>query len=240
MITLLVVSHSLPPAPGYDTFHDSHSGRGCTVRLLKRENSMCWPLHTNRPGGYFSCLDKATVLVQGRCTGLFQCGNGATTTCGQLNAHEAVQSCNCTASVSGVDPSPPAPPAPPPHPRHPATPAGCASFCAALAMKPENAHWCKCAACPFNKAHRHAQGAPCLGGHVMAHAHKNCSQACATEYEKCVALGSGLLSCGAQLRAGEGPLMEAGCEPGCTMASSTTATTQSVSVIEELLNGLDF
>ena len=105
-------------------------------------------------------------------------------------------------------------------------------------MKPEHAHWCKCAACEFNMAHRHKEGAPCLNGKVLAKEHHNCTAGCVTEFEHCSSLGAGHRTCASQLAAGDGPLMEAGCEPGCSIPASSSASRAHATAFLDLLVGV--
>ncbi len=267
-IVHISLAHSLPATPGADAFTDPITG--CTVRLIRRtsKSTPCWPSGTQRPGGYFRCESMQAVSVQGKCAGLFQCANGATTVCGGKGPGAAT--CNCTdrqspchlniytinalrAANHSCPPAMPFPPMPPPlppvppmqpprpapapphaHPRLQATTARCANFCSYVGMRPEHAHWCKCASCSFNKAHRQAEGSPCLNGRIVAHAGKVCAARCIAEFEKCSSVGSGLNACSSQLKEGKGPLMEAGCEPGCAMpaAAREKAATSSTAFLD--------
>jgi hypothetical protein len=110
-------------------------GDGCSVRLVRQLlPNVCVPERSNAtaPPSHnmfaFSCADEASVTVHGRCAGLFQCGNGATTMCGRIRAgpNDAF-TCNCSGIKSACHLNPytrrqacppaiPFPPAPPPSP----------------------------------------------------------------------------------------------------------------------------
>lgn len=74
-------AHSIVPKAGEDVA----SVGACVARLVRRtsKSHLCLPANDARGGGHFGCVDNTTVWVAGMCSGLFQCGNGATTMCGQ-------------------------------------------------------------------------------------------------------------------------------------------------------------
>ena len=169
------MAHSYPPDKGLEI---SIGASGCVARLIRRtsKSTRCFPANGGTPasGHGFGCENNASVVMHGRCTGLFQCGNGAVTMCG--NAKEA---CNCTGEPGRRSPchlnpymrksncppampfppfpppKPPAPPSSPPHPRplgalglpQPREVATCEPWCAAANVTHEYTSWCKCASC---------------------------------------------------------------------------------------------
>ena len=105
---------------------------GCTVRLIRRtsKSTACLPEGDSRHGGHFGCKDNSTIWTNGRCAGLFICGNGALTMCKGGSTCTCAEPCHMSEygrrdhakRGQSCPPALPFPPYPPPLPPLPPMP----------------------------------------------------------------------------------------------------------------------